>query len=160
MTDGLHTAARGALVVFVDDTEVNWLRTLRPGFRHCFAALEAERGWLICDPLKGEIALSFLQVDEDFDLAAFYVGQGHSVLTGWAMPKPVRRWHLPEPLTCVAIVKKLLRVDAPCVLTPWQLFRHLSKIEQGVPRHRVDSTAYPQANVFRASGFQLDKHIN
>ena len=60
MTDGLHTAARGALVVFVDDTEVNWLRILKPGFRHCFAALEAERGWLICDPLKGEIALSFL----------------------------------------------------------------------------------------------------
>ncbi len=159
MTDRLHAAERVALVVFVDHTEVNWLSILRPGFRHCFAALEAERGWLICDPLKDRIALSFLQVDDNFDLAAFYAGQGYNVFAGWATAMPARRCHVPEPLTCVAIVKRLLGIDAPRVFTPWQLFRHLSTIERGVPWRRVDLPARPQASAASASGFPLDKYI-
>ena len=157
MTHDLHATPRMALVVFVDHTEIDWLRILKTGFRHCFVAVEADRSWLICDPLKDRIALSLLQADKGFDLGAFYAGKGYSVLAGRAMPMSPRRRHIPEPLTCVAIVKRILGIDAPGVFTPWGLFKHLSAaVERVAPWHRVD----PPAHTEPASRFLLDNNLN
>ena len=40
-----------ALVVFSGGTGVAWLRWLRPGFRHCFVAVDDGIEWLTVDPL-------------------------------------------------------------------------------------------------------------
>ncbi len=120
-----------ALVVFVGHAECRWLGCLRAGFRHCFVALRDGSTWLACDPLLDRIELSVLPVPADFDLAGFYVGRGHTVLCGLTKPGLPRRSFGIAPLTCVAVVKRLLGVRAPWVLTPWQLCQHLRADARG-----------------------------
>jgi hypothetical protein len=68
------------IVVFADNRTRPVLQLLRPGFRHCFAALRIGDGWVACDPLKDRIQLALVPRPADFDLAAFYASQGHRVL--------------------------------------------------------------------------------
>lgn len=121
---------RPALVVFVDRSTVPWLRPLRPGFRHCFAALQQDEGlWLVCDPLKDRIELAALEVAARTGLAAAYLAAGHRICRGRTRVLPTAgRMPLPPPLTCVGVVKRLLGVRAPGVITPWQLYRHLTAV--------------------------------
>ena len=114
-----------ALVVFVGHAECRWLGGLRAGFRHCFVALRDGDIWLACDPLKDRIELSVLPVTADFDLADFYAGRGHTVLRGLTRPDLRRPSFGVALLTCVTVVKRLLGVRTPWVLTPWQLCRYL-----------------------------------
>jgi hypothetical protein len=113
------------LVVFVNHAACRWLRVLRPGFRHCFVVVRDGSVWLACDPLKDRIELSVLPVPEPFDLPGFYAARGHRVLGGATRPDLPRRGFAIAPLTCVSVAKRLLGVRAPCVLTPWQLYRRL-----------------------------------
>lgn len=119
--------AMPALVVFVDQTDGPWLRFLKPGFRHCFAAVrQAEGLWLICDPLKHRIETLAVEPARDLALAEAWLAMGHRVVLGWTRPTaPPRRPPLPAPLTCVAVVKRLLGLWCPAVVTPRQLHRHL-----------------------------------
>jgi hypothetical protein len=123
--------APSVLVVFADHAGCPWLRPLRRGFRHCFVVLRAGPVWLACDPLKDRIELDALELPVGFDLAAFYRGRGHRVLLGQRPPASRRRRFAPGPLTCVTVVKRLLRIHAPWVWTPWQLYAHLSGPELG-----------------------------
>jgi len=116
---------RLALVVFVDHAECRWLRVLRAGFRHCFVVIRDGSVWLACDPLKDRIELSVLPIPQGFDLPGFYAGRGLRVLGGATRPDLPRRGIAIAPLTCVTVAKRLLGVRAPCVVTPWQLYRHL-----------------------------------
>ncbi len=124
MSEAPKRAPKLALVVFVDRGCV-WLRGLKRGFRHCFVALRDGDAWLICDSLKDRIELFVLPVAAEIDLASFYRAQGHRVLIGTTRPKLHRGSLVVAPLTCVTVVKRLLGVKAPWVLTPWQLFAHL-----------------------------------
>jgi hypothetical protein len=117
------------IVVFADNRTRTILQLLRPGFRHCFAALQIGGGWVACDPLKDRIQLALVPRPPDFDLAAFYASQGHRVLVGRTAAQPPRAPVLPSLLTCVAIVKRLLGIRAPTIVTPWQLYRHLRHCE-------------------------------
>jgi hypothetical protein len=127
MSDAHFQAPKPALVVFVDLNGCTWLHGLRRGFRHCFAVLRDCDAWLACDSLKDRIELFVLPVAADIDLASFYRAQGHRVLIGTTQPMSRRRSFSIAPLTCVTVVKRLLGVRAPWVLTPWQLFRHLER---------------------------------
>ena len=124
MSEAPIRAPKLALVVFVDRGCV-WLRGLKRGFRHCFVALRDRDAWVICDSLKDRIELFVLPVPAEADLASFYRAQGHRVLIGTTQPKLHRGSLVLAPLTCVSVVKRLLGVRAPWVLTPWQLFAHL-----------------------------------
>jgi hypothetical protein len=117
------------IVMFADNRTRAVLQLLRPGFRHCFAALQVGGAWVACDPLKDRIQLALVPRPGDFDLAAFYASQGHRVLVGRATGERPRAPALPSFLTCVAIVKRLLGIRAPNVLTPWQLHCHLLRCE-------------------------------
>jgi hypothetical protein len=120
-----------ALVVFVGHAECRWLGCLRAGFRHCFVTLRDGNVWLACDPLKDRIELSVLPATEDFDLGDFYARRGHTVLRGLTRSDLTRRPFGVAPLTCVTVVKRLLGVRTPWVLTPWQLCRYLRADAQG-----------------------------
>lgn len=118
---------RLAIVVFVDRCDGPWLRMLRRGFRHCFVVLRQDAGdWLICDPLKDRIDAQVVQARHDLALAEAYLAAGHRVCLGWTRigARPVRP-PLPEVLTCVAIVKRLIGLRCRHVITPFQLHRHL-----------------------------------
>jgi hypothetical protein len=136
---------RSALVVFVDHTECHWLRTLKPGFRHCFVALQHGSAWLICDSLKSHMELTLVHPPEAFDLAQYYVDQGHRVLLGRTALLVPRTGVSIAPLTCVTIAKRLLGVRAPRVWTPWQLFCHLANAQPG--RWRLDPANRPPSKL-------------
>lgn len=115
---------RRALVAFGDDSGLIWLRFLKPGFRHCFVALDDGARWLTVDPLAHRVEIRAPALPDGFDLAAFYRRRGLTVIE--IAPAPVLRRGAPLALfTCVEIVKRLIGVRAAGIVTPWQLYRHL-----------------------------------
>ena len=117
-----------AWVVFSGQVELRWLRVLRPGFRHCFVALNDGRHWLVVDPLAPFTDVAVLDLPADYDLPDWFRGLGFTVVParlrrGLTRPAP---W---GPATCVEAVKRVLGLHAPFVLTPWQLYRRLTRPE-------------------------------
>jgi len=122
-------AGQQAFIVFGGAADLPWLRLLRPGFRHCFAALRDPGGWTVLDPLTGRLVIARLDVPARFDLPGFYRRAGFAVLGPFSPGLP--RWRALPPLgpfTCVALCRSVLGPGAPHALTPWGLFRRLQKI--------------------------------
>jgi hypothetical protein len=119
-------AGQAVWLAFGGVADQPWLRLLRPGFRHCFAAVGDETGWTVLEPLSGRLMVARLPVDAGFDLPGFYRRAGLRVLGPFAPGEPARRL-LPSmaPLTCVALCRALLGPAAPFALTPFGLFRAL-----------------------------------
>ncbi|WP_137125561.1 hypothetical protein [Roseomonas sp. HF4] len=124
-------AGQEAWIAFGGEADQPWLRLLRPGFRHCFAALRDEAGWTVVEPLSGRLFVGRLAVPAEFDLPGFYRRAGLVVL-GPFVPGAVRARRLPPllPLTCVALCRAVLGAGAPVALTPRGLFKRLSRILQ------------------------------
>lgn len=94
---------------------------LKRGFRHCFAAIEAG-AWIVVDPRADRLAVH--AYDRAFDLAAFYRGQGCTVVE-LVVPATAARRIAARPFTCVEVVKHLIGLAAPRAWTPWRLYRRL-----------------------------------
>lgn len=108
-----------------------WLHLLRPGFRHCFAALGDEAGWTVLEPLSGRLLVARLPVAGEFDLPGFYRRAGLRVLGPFTPGAPVARpWPNLAPFTCVELCRSLLGAGAPRAWTPFQLFRALGGVEE------------------------------
>jgi hypothetical protein len=117
-------------IAFGGRADQPWLRLLRPGFRHCFAALrDADGGWTVLDPLSGRLVVARLDLPPGFDLPRAWRRAGFAVLGPFA-PGPARRRRLPPlaPFTCVALCRALLGAGAPFALTPRGLFRRLRRV--------------------------------
>jgi len=113
-----------ALVVFAGRAELAWLRLLKRGFRHCFAALHDGRSWILYDPLSHATDVRALPGVSGDELATWFRQRGHTVVA--VPPRPVRRQPAPwAPFTCVEALKRVLGVRARRVWTPWRLYRHL-----------------------------------
>lgn len=113
-----------ALLVFCHETEIAWLRGLKPGFRHVFMALPVQGGWITLDPLSTRLEVEYHPLPPDTGLAAWFRARGHAVLESPILPPLPVQWPF-APLTCVSVVKRVLGIQAPLVITPWQLYRHL-----------------------------------
>ena len=100
------------------------LHWLQPGFRHCLALLPRDRQWLLIDPLAGHLQIETLALPSHLDLPGWYRDQGYTVIETSAS-KPVRQAP-PGIFTCVEAIKRLIGLHAPLILTPHQLYRHLS----------------------------------
>lgn len=121
-------AAQRLFIVFGGEADQPWLRPLKRGFRHCFAALADETGWTVLDPLSGRLVVARLDLPAGFDLPGFYRRAGLQVLGPFAAAEPRRRWLPPlGPFTCVALCRALLGPAAPFAITPYGLFRFLKK---------------------------------
>ncbi len=115
-----------ALVIFSGRCGVWWLRWLRPGFRHCFAAVDDGARWLTVDPLLHRLEVRACDLPSTLDLAAEYRRMDLVVLE--ITPPEIALRAAPVGIfTCVETVKRLLGLRAPRVLTPWQLFRFLTR---------------------------------
>jgi hypothetical protein len=112
-------------VVFEDRPGPSILRVLRRGFRHCFCIVGSDRAWTICDPLKTRIEIVPLLGFDEPQLAGHYRRTGRVVLAGHVAAGAAPRRTRLRPVTCVEIVKRVLNVEAPSVLTPFQLHRAL-----------------------------------
>ncbi len=120
MADG-----QNAWVVFSGQTEISWLRFLKPGFRHCYVLLNDGERWTSIDPLSHVTEISVHHhVPVDFDLPGWLETRGNRVVKA-----PLRRnitKAAPFMLfTCVEAVKRVLGIHNRGVFTPWQLYRHL-----------------------------------
>lgn len=116
---------RRAWVVFAG-SDLRWLRLLKPGFRHCFVVLRDGAHWIALDPLAPHTELTVLPLPADFDLPGWFAAQGHAVAPA-ALRRDRRRPAPWAPFTCVEAVKRVLGLHARSVLTPWQLYRHLTR---------------------------------
>ncbi len=115
------------LVVFEDRADVPSLAWLRPGFRHCFCLVRRPVGWLVCDLLKSSVFMDVVDPYEEADLIAHYCNRGRTVLVGSSFTDRSRSASL-RLLTCVEIVKRIIGLRAPTVLTPYQLYRALVRV--------------------------------
>lgn len=109
---------------------MGWQRWLRPGYRHCFAALRDEAGWLVMDPLSRCLVVARIDVPAAFDLPAFYRRAGLEPLGPFPVGKP-RPGRLPAllPMSCVGLCRALLGAEAPFALTPAGLHEVLSTLK-------------------------------
>ena len=113
-------------LAFGGEADRPWLRPLRLGFRHCFAAIADEGGWTVLEPLAGRLLVARLPVQPGFDLPGFYRRAGLAVVGPFAPTAPCAT-RLPRlaPLTCVSLCRAVLGPEAPFALTPYGLFRAL-----------------------------------
>ncbi|MCW8085767.1 hypothetical protein [Sabulicella glaciei] len=133
-------AARGAApdpqrvwIVFSGRADHRWLRLLRPGFCHCFAALHDASGWTVLDPLTGRLACARPEVAPDFDLPRFFRRAGMRVLGPFAPAAPGRgSLLLLAPFCYVSVCRAVLGPAAPRAWTPHGLYRGLRNL--GVSR--------------------------
>ena len=128
--DGPAVARLGprGLAVFCDQTGLWWLRWLRRGFRHCFLVLDEGDGCLLVDPLAQQTELTRVR------------GVGLDHVAGWCRRRgfrvvPCRVCRAPRralgwrPFSCVEVVKRILGLQLPWVLTPFQLYRIMNNIK-------------------------------
>ena len=115
-------------IVFGGRADHAWQRLLRPGFRHCFAAIEDGAGWSVLDPLTGRLLLARLALPAGYDLPQFYRRAGLVPVGPFALSEDVKGAPLwGTPLNCVSICRAILGPHAPFALTPAGLYRALSR---------------------------------
>lgn len=89
-----------------------------------FVAVQVEECWISLDGRNG-LAVVEAVCEADYDLAGFYRDKGFTVVEteqGRAVPL-TPFW----PYNCVGLVRAILAIDAPWVITPWQLYKHLTR---------------------------------
>jgi hypothetical protein len=119
-------ASQQAWVVFTGKADLRWLKFLKPGFRHCFVLLNDGEKWTSLDPLSHhtEIVVHH-HLPPTFDMPRWLESRGHRVVRtaltrGHTKPAP---WMM---FTCVEAVKRVLGLHRRFIVTPWQLYCHLS----------------------------------
>ncbi|OIN86858.1 MAG: hypothetical protein AUJ12_04415 [Alphaproteobacteria bacterium CG1_02_46_17] len=115
-----------ALVVFSGQTDLWWLRFLKRDFRHCFVVICSQDRWVVIDPMLHFWEVSIPDVSAESDLAGWFTGQGLKVVETEII-SPARRCYPPIFLSCVEVVKRILGVHRPFIITPAQLYRYLQK---------------------------------
>jgi len=110
--------------MFSGETDLKWLRILKPGFRHCFAAVEDGGRWIVYNPLCHQTEISILVGVGLPELMAWYAGAGHRVVPSTIDQAPHRAapW---GPYSCVEAVKRILGIQSRLVVTPWNLYNFL-----------------------------------
>lgn len=109
-----------ALVVFHGEGTHPLSPLLKPGFRHCFCAVRHGHYWTVLDGADGLPAVYVSGVD---DLAAWYRDMGWTVVEV-ERREPVRT--LLVAASCVGLVKAVVGIRSRA-LTPWGLYRHLTR---------------------------------
>jgi hypothetical protein len=116
-----------ALVVFSGKADLRWLRLLRPGFRHCFVLLNLGGTWVCVNPLAHRTSVELWSLDPTTDLPAWLGAQeGLTVVETVVRQPPLH----PSPVglySCVEAVKRVLGLQERWVLTPGQLYDHLTQ---------------------------------
>ena len=112
-------------VVFTGQTDLPWLKLLKPGYRHCFALLNDGTHWITFDPLSNYTEIAVHHVPVDFDLPRWFSMRGMQVVKA-----DLKRIKRPAPwmiFTCVEAVKRVLGLHKIFIFTPWQLYRYLQR---------------------------------
>ena len=119
-----------AIVVFHDKVPKPgfWVRLYgRPGFKHCFVALNDGRAWIEIDGCANGTFVE-ASVAATYDLAAFYRDRGYRVVETRARPDgAVYPW---QWFSCVELAKRILGLRGWCIWSPYALYRRLTEGNQ------------------------------
>ncbi|WP_173974922.1 hypothetical protein [Magnetospirillum sp. LM-5] len=115
-----------ALVFFGDGTGLWWLKLLRPGFRHCFVAVEGAGGWVVVDPLSDRTRVAIVPAASADELRRWYARHNYQAVFA-EVHEPNERAMPWRPYSCVEEVKRVLGINAGHILTPWQLYKYMSR---------------------------------
>lgn len=119
-----------ALVVFHGDP-THWLaRFLKPGFHHVFVCVLVERDgqgwWVSIDPALGLPTIN-VECGPDGDLRGFYEDLNCTVIETERLPgQRLPRWSW-ALANCVGVVKFVIGIRAPFCITPYQLYKRLTR---------------------------------
>ncbi len=117
-----------AWVVFSGQSDLAWLRILRPGFRHCYIVLNDGDHWVTFDPLSNYTDINVHHLPPSFNLPQWMSERGNTVVKAYLQrSKKQAPW---MPYTCVEAVKRVIGLHARSIFTPWQLYKHLLKINR------------------------------
>jgi len=121
--------------VFFTDSVAPWyLRGLKENSSHVFVLehtlLDGYDLFLRTENLRGVIETSahFMSLEEVLK---------RLTISEYKMLKvdvdiDIKKYYMPfEPLTCVSLTKKLLGINKPLIFTPYQLYRHLRRRNNG-----------------------------
>jgi hypothetical protein len=124
---GISQEWERAYAVFSPRADLWWLRLLKPGFRHCFVVLCNGERLVAVEPLASRIEIcsidaplgpdAFLESLEALGMKVVRAGISRAQDKGW-------RFGI---FTCVEVVKRILGVEAWLAITPYRLYRRLSK---------------------------------
>jgi len=116
-----------AWVVFCGHADLWWLKFLKPCFRHCYVLFQDRWQWVSIDPLSHYTQIHFhSHVHRDFDLPACLRGQGMIVIEA-SISEPPRQCAPIMACTCVEMVKRFLGIHQRRIVTPWQLYKYLTR---------------------------------
>ena len=118
-------------VIFSDETDIRLLKLLKKGFRHCFMVMQQDGRWVLIDPRSNKTDIALLPHPATFNFPRYFSEQGKTVIK---VPLTIKTPHKVAPVfpvSCVETVKRLIGVHQRWVMTPYQLYRHLTKIQQG-----------------------------
>lgn len=127
-------------VAFTGETELGLLKPLRKGFRHCFAVMHDGENWISLDPLSNHMEITKHHVPSDFDLPEWLAKRGYTMVET-RLDRTKQSMAPVLPFTCVEAVKRFLGIHAWHILTPWQLYRHLTR-HQEKPRYNPNFSTY------------------
>lgn len=123
----LISASQRVWVVFSGQTELPYLKWLKPGFRHCYVIMNDGHRWVSVDPLSHMTdVVVHHHLPPDFNLPRWLEDRGMKVVAARRGDIPLRAAPM-MVFTCVEAVKRILGVHERRIITPWQLYRHLSE---------------------------------
>jgi len=115
-------------VIFSDDTDIHMLKIFRRGFRHCFLIMQQHDRWILIDPRSNKTDVVLLPHPISFNFPRYYTEQGKTVLKVQGIKTP-HKIMSPLPVSCVEGIKRLIGLHQWWVITPYQLYKSLLKIQ-------------------------------
>jgi hypothetical protein len=113
-------------VVFSGVSELWYLKLLKPGFRHCFVMLNDGKKWMSIDPMAHHTEVVSHDLPATYNVIQWLETQ-NCLAVEVSMEPPPRRACPPMMFTCVEAVKRIIGLHCFGVLTPWQLYKALTK---------------------------------
>ncbi|MBC6444297.1 MAG: hypothetical protein GDA50_02530 [Alphaproteobacteria bacterium GM202ARS2] len=136
MNEPSHPYRRG-YVFFTDNTDLWWLRWLKPGFRHCCLVLYREGTLILVDPLSHQLLLDVCVSVDEASLRRWLNSCGMLFVPVEVRESP-RQVAPFGMLTCVEVIKRILGIRLRRLMTPWQLYRFLIDMadkKEYIPKH-------------------------
>lgn len=121
------TAPMAQWIVFSGDTDLKRLKILKRGFRHCFMIMQQDGRWVLIDPRSNKIDIAILPHPTHFNFPRYFSEQGKTVLKVPMNINTPGKVAPTLPMTCVDTMKRLIGLHSRWVLTPYQLYRALTK---------------------------------
>ena len=117
-----------AWIVFSNDTDIRMLHLFRRGFRHCFMMMQQNDRWILVDPRSNKTDVYLLPHPKSFNFPRYYTEQGKTVIKIPVIHTPSKILS-PFPVSCVETLKRMIGLHAWWVMTPYQLYKYLLKLQ-------------------------------